>query len=104
MATISLGARYAELLRHVDHPEWWVIVIGASHAIEEFCGETNAAAVVGLVEAKRQGVDLTQRHWRWLAWELGAHADFVEGLERATKRPDAGRDQSSLRSDPSNME
>jgi hypothetical protein len=88
MATISETERYAELLQHVDHAEWWVFVIGASHAIEQWTGETNAANVVGLIEAKKRGVDLSAPHWRFLIWALGAEADFIERLERAvSKRP-----------------
>lgn len=83
MATISETERYAELLTHVDYHDWWVFVVGAAEVIEQWTGEKDPARVVGLIEAKKQGVDLTQFHWRAYLWQLGAEADFLERLERA---------------------
>lgn len=83
MATISETERYAELLTHTDYHDWWVFVVGADDVIEKFHGEGDAARVVGLIEAKKKGVDLTAFHWRAYLWQLGAEADFIERLERA---------------------
>ena len=83
MTTISETERYAELLTHVDFPDWWVFVVGATHVIEQFHGVSLPVTTVGLTEAKKQGVDMTEFKWRVLLWEIGAEADFIERLERA---------------------
>ena len=83
MATISETERYAELLTHVDFHDWWVFVVGATDVIEKFHGISLPVTTVGLIEAKKQGVDLTEFKWRVLLWEIGSEADFIERLERA---------------------
>jgi hypothetical protein len=86
MATISEDQRYAELLTHVDFPDWWVFVVGATHVIEQHTGQSLPVTTVGLIEAKRQGVDFTELKWAALLWEIGSWADFIERLERAVAK------------------
>ena len=84
MATICEDARYAELLMHVEFEGWPLFVRGATHVISQFTGEDKSALCDGMVLARQMGVDFREAKWTFLLWEMGAYADFIERLQRAT--------------------
>ncbi len=106
MSTISADARYAELLTHVDFPDWWIFVVGATHVIERWHGVSLPVTTVGLIEVKKQGVDFKEPKWALLLWELGAEADFIERLQRATAElgTDRSGDSGTVCGDPPRVE
>lgn len=99
MATISEDCRYTELLTHTDFDDWHLFVIGACYVIEQHTGDDQATTLVGLIEAKRRGCDLTELKWATLLWIIGAEADFYERLERAIERPERSGDSRALPAD-----
>lgn len=105
MSTISSDERYTRLLKATEFGDWHMFVIGACYAIESFTGDDMKSDCLGLVEANRRGVDWNAEHWKFYLWQLGAHADFVERLQRATtERPDGGADCGDDGADPQQVD